>query len=102
MSDRDTTDLNDRANRLLKSLGLDPTPDRVRLAAAEIEAAQQAQRDADAELCRTIAADIEGATGEPGNDLAEVARQCAFAIETGDAGAVDEVQAGAINSRAGA
>lgn len=83
----------DRAKRLLRSLNVEATQERVRLVVAEIEDAEQNQRDAAAGLCRTIAADVEGATGEPGNDLAEVARQCAFAIETGDAGAVDEVDA---------
>lgn len=82
----------DRSKEVLKKLGVQETPERVNAVRGLMSVIRIDQRTTDVELCNKIAADVDGSLGEGGSDLAELARQCALAIETGDPGACDETQ----------
>lgn len=81
-----------RSKALLKALGVKETPEHLSAVQSVLTGIRTDQRIIDVQLCNKIAADVDGSLGEGRSDLAELARQCAPAIETGDPGACDEVQ----------
>lgn len=82
-----------RSKELLAKLGLEETPARLDAVRATLMAIRDDQKAVDGQLCNHIAGDGDGSLGEEQSDLAELARQCALAIETGDPGVCDEVPA---------
>ena len=83
----------DRTRALLDALGLEQTPKRMGLVGTALATERDLQREADAALCRIVAADARGAAGEKGSDVEEMALQCALSIERRDPGACDEAAA---------
>lgn len=86
------TNDDDHSKALLKKLGLKETPDHLNTVRADLIHVRTDQRTIDVGLCNRIGADVDGSLGEGGSDLAELARQCALAIETGHPGDCEEVQ----------